>query len=135
MFKCHFSFYPWLSSHSLLPPHLQYFPVGIRMNLTAKSWAICRAVFRHKSARLIPNPTCITEGFRTIRTCTPLWSIISSAVMTFPPSVWGLFRLFSGNLVTRLFPRELLVQGVNKARLTTRLAPCTNRELHLIVAT
>jgi len=139
MLHVHFSFYEWLSthSHSLLLPHLHYFPVGIRMHVTAKSWAICRTVFRYKSARLIPNPTCITKCLWTIWTCTPLWSIINSTMMTFPPNGWGLFHFLFGSFGTRLFPRELQVWGISKAkaRLATRLAPCTDRELHVIVAT
>lgn len=135
----HFSFYSWLSTCSrlLLLSHLQHFPVGIRVQFSAKSWAICRAVFRYKSARLIPNPTCITKCFRTIGTCPPLWSTFGSTVMTFSPNGWDLHPLVFGNFVTRLSPRKLLIGGFSNAnaRPTSRLAPCTDRELHVIIAT
>jgi len=124
-------------SHLLLPPHLYYLPVGIRMQITTKSWATSRTVFRHKPTRLKPNPTCITKCFWPKGTCPPLWSFFSSTVLTFPPNWWDFHPFFClGNFITWLSPPNLLTRVfVSNARATPTAPLATSTDWNLKVIT
>lgn len=73
--------------HTLLhPPHLQYLPVRIRMQLARESRAARRPILRHKPPGLVPYTTSIAECLRPIRPRSPLRGLVSPAMLALPPN-------------------------------------------------
>ncbi|GER35090.1 hypothetical protein STAS_11347 [Striga asiatica] len=73
-----------LRLHLFLPPHLQHFPVVVRVLLVRKTRATGGPVLRQQPPRLVPHPASIAESLRAKRPGPPLRRLGNPAVSA-PP--------------------------------------------------
>lgn len=94
--------------HFLLPPQFHYLPVWIWMLCWHKCGASSGSVFGYQPTRLIADPTCITQSFRTHWPSPPLWGLLWCTVQTF--SNW-ITRLRIHHGVRTLTPHGRCLRG------------------------
>lgn len=72
------------SHHFLLSPEFHDFPVRIGVFCQHECRACSWSILRYEAAGFVPNPTSVTQGFRTKWTGSPLRCFVGGAMETFP---------------------------------------------------
>lgn len=69
----------------LLPlPHLQHFPVAVRVSFDRERRATSWSILGEEPARLVPDPTCVAERLQAQRAGPPLRSLLHLAMAAAP---------------------------------------------------